>query len=344
MNDNINTLQSNLRDLSFYLGSNLDWVQGAGGNTSVKYNDTMLVKASGFWLSDAQNKNIFSCLNLNKLYDLIDKEYEDLSQAQMLQNNNKENFRPSIETSLHALMPHKFVIHVHSTNVIASAVLKNCGKFFKENLGDVKWLLIPYVRPGLPLTKKLKKLNAFNFDILILANHGLVIGGETKSKVIETLLYVEKKLSKSTRFNFSKPDKKKLNHLIRSSNYKLPKYDLCHSLAMDEISLNLLIKKPLYPDHIIFLGPGGVPVMTETQFVNKLTQSSNQLSNKVIVIKGIGIIIRKDLSENGEEMLHCLTNVLLKIQDTRDLNHLTEKDEMELLGWDAEKYRKTIER
>ena len=160
MNENIINLQNDLRDLSQYLGRNLDWVQGAGGNTSVKDNDTMLVKASGFWLSDAFEKNIFTCLSLKTISDLLDNGYEDLSEAEILKNT-KESLRPSIETSLHALMPHKFVIHIHSTNVIASAVLKNCEEFFKEKLAGIKWLLIPYVRPGPPLTKMLKKLNAY---------------------------------------------------------------------------------------------------------------------------------------------------------------------------------------
>ena len=42
-----------LSNVSEYLGKNLDLIQGAGGNTSVKINDVLWVKASGYWLSDA---------------------------------------------------------------------------------------------------------------------------------------------------------------------------------------------------------------------------------------------------------------------------------------------------
>ena len=33
--------------------------------------------------------------------------------------------KPSIETSLHALMPHKYVVHTHSVNAIANIVEKD---------------------------------------------------------------------------------------------------------------------------------------------------------------------------------------------------------------------------
>lgn len=45
---NKNSLQQDLKELSVFLGSNLDWVQGAGGNTSVKDDGTLWVKASGY--------------------------------------------------------------------------------------------------------------------------------------------------------------------------------------------------------------------------------------------------------------------------------------------------------
>ena len=43
-------------------------------------------------------------------------------------------------------------------------------------------------------------------------------------------------------------------------------------------------------------------------------------------------------------MLHCLTNVLLRLEPEDKLQHLKDDDEAELLGWDAEKYRKLIKR
>ena len=113
------------------MGNNIDWIQGAGGNTSVKENSILWVKASGYWLSDAQNINIFTPLDRQVVIDKIDQEVEDLSSAQILDKRDKV-LKPSIETTLHALMRQKFVAHLHSVNVISYAVLKNGEKILNE--------------------------------------------------------------------------------------------------------------------------------------------------------------------------------------------------------------------
>ena len=340
---NNNSLQKDLKELSVFLGNNLDWVQGAGGNTSVKDNGILWVKASGYWLSDAQNKNIFTPLDRQAVLDKIDQEIEDLSSAQILEKQY-HSLRPSIETTLHALMRHRFVAHVHSVNVISYAVLKNSKKILSEKLEGISWLWVPYVRPGLPLTKMLKKMNVSDFDVIILANHGVVIGGDTKEEVLDVFKQVEIRLCRSVRGNFLETDKAKLESLVDSLSYRLPKYDFTHTLANDSLSLKIIGKNALYPDHVIFLGPGTIPVMTQEEFKDRSPEKPSNSYYKVVVIKGIGVIVNQNLSENAEEMLHCLTNVLLRLHPSDKLQHLTQNQEAELLGWDAEKYRKSIQR
>jgi len=340
---NDNYLQKDLKELSVFLGNNLDWVQGAGGNTSVKDNGILWVKASGYWLSEALNNNIFTPLDRNAVLDKIDQEIEDLCSAQILEKQN-HSLRPSIETTLHALMRHRFVAHFHSVNVISYAVLKNGEKILNEKLEGISWLWIPYVRPGLPLTMMLNKMNVSDFDVIILANHGVVIGGDTKEEVLDIIKQVETKLCRSVRQNCLKMDRFRLESLVDSTGYKLPKHDFTHALAKDSLSLEIMGKNPLYPDHVIFIGPGAIPVMTREEFKDRLSEEPSNLYYKVIVIKGLGVIVNQDFSENAEEMLHCLTNVLLRLHPSDKLKHLTQNQEAELLGWDAEKYRKSIQR
>ena len=47
------------KDISFKLGSNSHLVQAAGGNTSIKSEGRMLIKASGTWLINSLDKDIF---------------------------------------------------------------------------------------------------------------------------------------------------------------------------------------------------------------------------------------------------------------------------------------------
>ena len=340
---NNNSLKNDLKELSVFLGSNLDWVQGAGGNTSVKDNGVLWVKASGFWLSDAQKNNIFAPLVRQTVLEKINQGIEDLNSARTPEKQY-HSLRPSIETTMHALMRHRFVVHVHSVNVISYAVLKDSKKILNEKLDGINWLWVPYVRPGLPLAKILYSLNVSDFDVIILANHGVVIGGDTKEEVLDILERVETRLFRSMRGEFIDTDKVKLEGLVETSEYRLPKHDFCHSLAKDALSIEILGKNPLYPDHVIFLGPGTIPVMSYEKFKSRLSVESSNLCYKVVVIKDIGVIVNQSLSENAEEMLHCLTNVLLRLNTRDELQHLTQDEEAELLGWDAEKYRKSIQR
>jgi rhamnose utilization protein RhaD (predicted bifunctional aldolase and dehydrogenase) len=336
------SLKNDLKELSFYLGNNLDWVQGAGGNTSLKTNETLWVKASGYWLSDAKN-DIFVPLSRKMVLDKISSGEEDLSSSRILKNEYQD-LRPSIETTLHALMPHKFVIHTHSVNVISYAVLKDCKQLLKEKLNDLKWLWVPYVRPGLPLTKRLKAANISNFDVIILANHGLVIGADSKEEVLALINKVEKRLFRPLRKKSINTNVRKIINALDLLDYKLPKYDFCHSLAQDKFSMKVLSENALYPDHVIFLGPGKIPVISYEDLKNRIKNKTLNKNYKAIVIKELGVLVNKAVSENAEEMLHCLTNVLLKLMPKDKLQHLKFNDEADLLGWDAEKYRKLIKR
>lgn len=334
--------KNDLTELSYCLGNNLDWVQGAGGNTSVKIKEILWVKASGYWLSDSRSE-IFVPLNRQAVLDKIALGEEDLSSTRIVSNKN-EHLRPSIETTLHALMPHKFVAHIHSVNVISYAVLENCKQLLNQHLGELKWLWIPYVRPGLPLTLKMNDTNLRNYDVIILANHGLVVGAESKNGIMSLINEVEKKLSRPLRKIASSAQIEKIIDSCNISNYKLPKYDFCHNLAKDNFSINVLSNNALYPDHVIFIGPEKIPVMSFESFKFNSLKKSLNTEHMVIVIKDFGVLVNKSISLNAEELLHCLTNVLLRLDPRDKLQYLKDNEEAELLGWDAEKYRKLIKK
>ena len=88
----------------------------------------------------------------------------------------------------------------------------------------------------------------------------------------------------------------------------------------------------LYLDHIIDRDDIG-NILNEIKICKDMTPGKFML-----------ILFNQNLSENAEEMLHCLTNVLLRLHPGDELQHLTQIQEAELLGWDAEKYRKSIQR
>ena len=52
------------------------------------------------------------------------------------------------------------------------------------------------------------------------------------------------------------------------------------------------------------------------------------------------MIKHRSLSESAEEVLHCLANVLMRIQPGDKLRYLTEHEKSKISEWDAEKFRK----
>ncbi len=107
-----------LRSMSARVGRNILLVQGAGGNSSIKDGDVLWVKASGTWLADANDKDIFVPVSLSAARAALERGDERVPLA----HGAETALRASIETSLHALMPHPVVLHVHSVNTIAWAV------------------------------------------------------------------------------------------------------------------------------------------------------------------------------------------------------------------------------
>ena len=114
-------------------------VQGAGGNASWKVESTLWVKGSGTWLAEAAEKDIFIPVDLPHL-QLAISNY-DFSVIPKVKNES--SFRPSIETLLHALMPHKIVIHLHAIEILAHLVRDNPEELFKRVFEHTpkKWFL-----------------------------------------------------------------------------------------------------------------------------------------------------------------------------------------------------------
>jgi rhamnose utilization protein RhaD (predicted bifunctional aldolase and dehydrogenase) len=100
-----------LRRMSARVGKNILLTQAAGGNSSIKQGDVLWVKASGAWLADAETKEIFLPISLSGARAALADGNERMPLAP---GHAARQLRASIETSLHALMPHPVVLHVHS--------------------------------------------------------------------------------------------------------------------------------------------------------------------------------------------------------------------------------------
>jgi rhamnose utilization protein RhaD (predicted bifunctional aldolase and dehydrogenase)/NAD(P)-dependent dehydrogenase (short-subunit alcohol dehydrogenase family) len=168
------------------LGSDPDLVLHGGGNTSVKDTyrtllgddvDAIWVKGSGSDL-DAIGPEGFPALDLTYLRRL--RTREALDDGQMVNELRTHLFdagapNPSVETLLHAFLPHAFVDHTHAD--AALILTHQAPDLAREVIAEAfpGWGVVPYIMPGF----KLAKLAAETYERdpampgLVLLNHGL---------------------------------------------------------------------------------------------------------------------------------------------------------------------------
>jgi rhamnulose-1-phosphate aldolase/alcohol dehydrogenase len=91
--------------------------------------------------------------------------------------------RPSIETLLHAFIPHPHVDHTHPDAIGAIVGATDGERLAEECFGtDAVW--IPYIRPGFALSKLVAEAvsSSPNAGMVLLAKHGLVTWGATAAE------------------------------------------------------------------------------------------------------------------------------------------------------------------
>jgi rhamnose utilization protein RhaD (predicted bifunctional aldolase and dehydrogenase) len=318
-----------LKKLSARVGADPLLVQAAGGNTSLKQDGVMWIKASGTWLRDAIARDIFVRVNCEALLAALAKNDPACEACTdfVLGDLNATGLRPSIETTVHALMPQRVVVHVHCVNTIAWAIRTDAEKRLAGKLKDFNWAFIPYARPGLPLADAIAARVKPGIDVLILANHGLVVAAGTVAEAETLLDRVVKTLARPARAAVP-PDLAALYLLCKDTNYAPAESNETNALATDTLALERGKNAVFYPDHVVFLGVG---VATEIE------------NGAVLVaLPGKGVLIRKDAKPAVEPMGRCLADVMRRIEADDPLTALSVEAIDRLVNWDAEKYRQSL--
>ncbi len=332
-----------LRHLSAGVGSDPNLVQGGGGNSSVKENGRLWIKASGTWLAKAEQEDIFLAVDLDRLKRQIVAGHEDPTTDCYAAEAGK---RPSIETTLHALMPHRVVLHTHAVNTIAWAVRRDRRETLAERLNGLAWGLVPYRRPGLPLTRAVETVlqETGTVDVLVLANHGLVVGGGDVDRVSSLTAEVEQRLEISPR-QMPRADMRRLQSLCSNKEWRLPEDALVHAVACDPVCLGMARQGALYPDHVVFLD-ADLPVLDDGLEIAEMMRRHRATSGRApvyLVLPDAGVLVARSITPGAEEMLRCLARVLLRLAAETPVTYLDAGDVADLVSWDAEQYRQAID-
>ncbi len=330
-------IPTSLIDTTEKVGNDINLVQGPGGNISYKENGFMLIKASGTKMSDVKKKNIFVKTNHGKIISALKRKEKDPIKNSW-EDINK--IRPSIETSMHAIMPHKCVLHVHCVNTLSWIVQENYINKIKIFLKDENWISVPYKKPGISLSRSIEnELHKNKFDVIFLSNHGLVVGADSPQKAYLITKRISERLFLGE-LEKNKVCKKNFDNFLFSNKYKLPKYEYVHRIAFSNIHTNMAIKGDLFPDQIVFLENGIVLVENVRELNNLVKLSDSELP--VVLIPNIGILVPKVFKEVNEETLLGLSMIISRIPKSATLNYLSKINRDEIINWDLEKHRQKI--
>src|SRR3989475_171511 len=187
------------------IGRDPDLVMHGGGNTSLKGTVTTLVgervealfvKGSG-WNLDAIEPPGLPAVDLAHLRKL--RALRELSDEEMVNQLRTHLFdagapNPSVETLLHAFLPHTFIDHTHADAILALTNQPDGARLTREALGD-RVVVVPYVMPGFRLAKLAAEMfeGKPDADGMVLLKHGLfTFAANARESYERTIEYVDR--------------------------------------------------------------------------------------------------------------------------------------------------------
>jgi rhamnose utilization protein RhaD (predicted bifunctional aldolase and dehydrogenase)/NAD(P)-dependent dehydrogenase (short-subunit alcohol dehydrogenase family) len=193
-------------------------VQHGGGNSSVKTQvrdlvgdeiDVLCVKGSGWDMATIEPAGLPAVrlaplLRLRARDALPDEEMVRIQRACLVDPIAPN---PSVETLLHAFLPHKFVDHTHATAVL-SLTNQPDGEEICRDVYDDRLGVVPYVMPGFALARKAAEIYEQSPQVegLILLKHGIFSFGaearEAYERMIEAVSRAEARLRRGRKVAF----------------------------------------------------------------------------------------------------------------------------------------------
>lgn len=334
-------MKNSIIEYSARIGRDSSLVQGAGGNVSWKDGDILYVKASGTWLADAEEKDIFVAVDLA---DLRTHYSQGRFDATPLVIGNSE-LRPSIETLLHAVMPQKVVVHTHPIDALSFLVKTNCTDLLHSAIGDAfGWAFVEYHKPGPELGAAVHRVISEASkapDVIFLANHGVIVAGDELESIKEIYQSLQRRLACPSR-EFELPPLSGVPSILAEIGYVLPTDKSIQKLAFDPACQVIMLRHwAIYPDHVVFLGGQPNLYNSPEQLISMLDSPEASLPGYAIIPQ-YGVFIQDNLNENKLAMLKCFEEVLARLSEADDIRSLSEGDVLQLLDWEAEKYRSRI--
>lgn len=330
---------NNLLDsICYQLGSSIFFTQGAGGNVSVKEDNKLIIKASGKWLSDVYDENIYTEVDLNKITSNVLKRNFNFK----INTLKKNQLKPSIETVVHGTIPKKYIIHIHHINSIVHLINKNCKTILESKLTtyNYNYSIIDYAKPGKKLAELINNqiLKDVNTEVFLLKNHGVFFCSDNLNTIVNQINELDQLLNIEpiSKINVRKPINTN-NNLLKVFENKFSFFPSDSVQSLVHLSNSFEILKDywnLYPDHIVFMKQSASIYVD----IEKFLENKKNDDNLIFILK-VGVFIRNKPSLAMIMQLEAYSEIIKRISNFQDLSVLTKSQVTEIVNWDSEKYR-----
>ncbi|MBR5022615.1 MAG: class II aldolase/adducin family protein [Oscillospiraceae bacterium] len=334
-------------------GSRADYVQGGGGNTSVKLkNGQMVIKASGFCLKDIEKDNGYAVVDgiaLRKFYWENDPEnFEDCEAAgtQCIKENIQRveklpTLRPSVEAGFHSILK-TYVLHTHSVyaNMAACAIggREVVEKAFQH--APYSWGWVDYQDPGAKLAFTIRdELNRVEKEtgripsVIIMQNHGIIVHDDD---VVSCLaIHADANVRLAAHYGLAENAFPRVTiKELAGGVYKATTPYLKEHLENCIYTQDQLLYEPLYPDQMVFL------VGTYFQDKDVIDEGQAVSSTKT------GELLLRMSKQKAQALTEVLTAIFFVVENVQKngytVSTMSDAARNFIANWESEKYRSTL--
>lgn len=339
--------------LSTTVGARADYVQGGGGNTSVKLeNGWMAVKASGFCLKDVSPERAYAVLDgarLRAFYHSADPtQFADVeaagaaeAQAAIQTVEGLTQLRPSVEAGFHSLLG-TFVAHTHSVYANLAACAGQCRDIARRAFADADyaWGWVAYTDPGANLTfairdelRRVERETGRCPAVILLQNHGILVHADDADRCLEIHDDANGRLAAAFGLAVGSFPPVTIAQTVDGLFENTTAY-LTEQLKDCRYSYNQLMEQPLYPDQLVFLS--GTFLMNQAQIDPGMCVADTHTGALRMRMEGA----------KAQVLAETLTAVFFVMEHvTRagcTLSTMGEAARHFIANWESEKYRKAL--
>jgi rhamnose utilization protein RhaD (predicted bifunctional aldolase and dehydrogenase) len=321
-------------DICKMFGALTEWIQGPGGNFSIKNKNNIIIKRSGTLVSAVTQDNNWMLCDIGKIKECILMGNEDAISSVI-----KGNGKPSIEVFLHCISS-KFVLHFHPTPLLGLLCSNLINSYSKLDRYCCK--IIEYYKPGLELAKQ---IDDTSYDIYFLKNHGVIIHGNTVDEIINKMKVISYNLFPKTTPSSNIDTVYTIYRTIKELTSKY--YIIKPFYNTNIIDINQITRfNPYTPDIVVFLQskPLHIDDTNIKNIKNNITKYYIDENNipSVIILNNmyytIGLTHEQCISIN--EILISYIEIIRN--SVCNITHLSTSDVNSLINWDKEKERKQL--